>query len=96
MISSRLLFFSHAVTVSVSSVFNSSGETQNLRIVPSAGEDPQKKNLHLISTYKTSASHFWKRTKRRGQMKSVHTRQDRFNFKNNDNLAILKFNVSKL
>ncbi len=46
--SSRLLLFYHVVTVSVKSVFNSSGEPRKLRSVLSAGEDPQKKILHLI------------------------------------------------
>ncbi len=36
------------LSVSVKSVFNSSGEPRKLRSVPSAGEDPQNMNLQLI------------------------------------------------
>ncbi len=46
--SSRILLFYHVVTVSVKSVFNSSGEPKKLRSVLSAGEDPQGMILQLI------------------------------------------------
>ncbi len=38
--------FYHVVTVSVKSVFNSSGEPRKLRSVLSAGEDPRSLILH--------------------------------------------------
>ncbi|XP_073686395.1 protein NLRC3-like [Garra rufa] len=51
-----ILLFYHAVTVSVKSVFNSSGEPRKLRSVLSAGEDPQEMNLDEINERRSSGS----------------------------------------
>ncbi|XP_048015714.1 E3 ubiquitin-protein ligase TRIM35-like [Megalobrama amblycephala] len=68
--SSRTQLFYHAVTVSVKSVFNSSGEPRKLRSVPSAREDPSRDDPPINLALKNLSKSFLKERNERRSLGS--------------------------